>query len=105
MKIHLSLALVGLAISFALPTFGQQTNTPDPQLRQVIDALGAKSDEAFNNGDAAAAAALFTVDAVLVTDTGRFTVGRPSRNIMQTCSRKCISATIAARPIRIPLTL
>ena len=42
----------------------------DPQLRQVIDAQGAKSDEAFNNGDAAAAAALFTEDAVLVTDTG-----------------------------------
>jgi uncharacterized protein (TIGR02246 family) len=70
MKIHLSLAIVGLAISFALPTFGQQTNTPDPQLRQVIDALGAKSDEAFNNGDGAAAAALFTEDAVLVTDKG-----------------------------------
>ena len=29
MKICLLLALVGLAISFALPTFAQQTNTPD----------------------------------------------------------------------------
>src|SRR6266403_5070161 len=29
MKIRLLLALVGLAISFALPAFAQQTNTPD----------------------------------------------------------------------------
>jgi hypothetical protein len=36
MKIRLLLALVGLAISFALSTFAQQTNTPDPQLRQQL---------------------------------------------------------------------
>ena len=29
MKIRLVVALVGLAMSFALPTFAQQTNTPD----------------------------------------------------------------------------
>jgi hypothetical protein len=39
MKIRLVLALVGLAFSFALPTFSQQTNTPDPQLRQRLLAL------------------------------------------------------------------
>jgi hypothetical protein len=39
MKIRFLLALVGLAISFALPTVAQQTNTPDPQLRQALDAL------------------------------------------------------------------
>jgi hypothetical protein len=33
MKIRLVVALAGLAISPALPTFAQQTNTPDPQLR------------------------------------------------------------------------
>jgi hypothetical protein len=33
MKIRLLIALVGLAISIALPTFAQQTNTPDSQLR------------------------------------------------------------------------
>jgi hypothetical protein len=33
MKIRLLGAFVGLAISLALPTFAQQTNTPDPQLR------------------------------------------------------------------------
>ena len=70
MKIHLSLALVGLAISFALPTLGQQTNTPDPQLRQQILAFVEKFDPAFNNNDPAATAALYTDDAVLVVPEG-----------------------------------
>jgi ketosteroid isomerase-like protein len=70
MKIPLVVALVGLAISFALPTFAQQTNTPDPQLRQALLALAKKFEDAWNNNDAAALAALFTEDAVLVNDTG-----------------------------------
>ena len=52
MKIRLLLTLVGLAINFAVPTFAQQTNTPDPQLREQRDALGKKIDEAWNNNDA-----------------------------------------------------
>jgi hypothetical protein len=36
MKIRSLIALVGLAISFALPAFAEQTNTPNPQLRQQI---------------------------------------------------------------------
>ena len=36
MKICSLLALVGLAINFALPTFAQQTSAPDPQLHQQI---------------------------------------------------------------------
>ena len=59
-----------MAISFALPTFAQQTNTPDPQLRQQLFALAKKFDEAFNNNDAAALAALYTEDAAFVTDHG-----------------------------------
>ena len=39
MKIRLLLILVGLAISFALPTFAQQTNAPDPQLREALATL------------------------------------------------------------------
>ena len=70
MKIRLLLALVGLAISFALPAFAQQKDTVDPQLRQQLDALAKKYDEAVNNNDAAAVAAGFTEDAVFVTDTG-----------------------------------
>ena len=70
MKIRLLGALVGLAISFALPTFAQQNKTVDPQIIEQIIAVGKKYDEAENNNDAAALAALFTEDAVFVTDTG-----------------------------------
>jgi hypothetical protein len=71
MKIRLVVALVGLAISLALPSFAQQTNTPDPKIRQLIDAHQKIYDEAMNNGDAAALAnKMFTEDAVLVTDAG-----------------------------------
>jgi ketosteroid isomerase-like protein len=70
MKIRSLLALVGLAISFALPTFAQQTNTPDPQLRQRLVALIKKYDEVFNKNEASALAAFFTEDAVFVTDAG-----------------------------------
>ena len=70
MKIRLPLALVGLAISFALPTFAQQIETADPQLRQDLLALAKKVDDAWNNNDAAAVAALYTKDAVEVTNEG-----------------------------------
>jgi len=70
MKIRLVAALVGLAVSFAFPTFAQQTNTPDPQLRQKLVDVIAKHSDALNKNDAAAAAACFTQDAVFVTDRG-----------------------------------
>jgi uncharacterized protein (TIGR02246 family) len=70
MKIRLVVALVGLAISFALPTFAQQTTTPDPQLRRKLIDVIAKHADAINKTDAAAAAACFTQDAVYVTDRG-----------------------------------
>jgi ketosteroid isomerase-like protein len=70
MKIRLVVALVGLAISFAVPAFSQQKDAADSQIRQQLDTLGQQYDEAFNNGDAAALAATFTRDAVLVNDTG-----------------------------------
>ncbi len=70
MKMRLLGALVALAISFALPTFGQQKETVDPKILEQLDALLKKFDEAFNNNDAAAVAALFTEDAIWVVDTG-----------------------------------
>ena len=70
MKIRLLGALVGLVISFALPIFAQQKETVDPQTIEQLLAFGKKYDEAENNNDAAALAALFTEDAVFVTDTG-----------------------------------
>jgi ketosteroid isomerase-like protein len=70
MKVRLLLALLGLAISFALPTFAQQTNTPDPKLRErLISRFKALSD-AFDKNDAAALAAKFTENAILVTLDG-----------------------------------
>ncbi len=84
MKIRLAVALVGLAISFAVPTFAQQKDTVDPRIVQQRDLLGdakalgefgelgMKADEAFNKNDATAVAALFTEDAVLVASDGMF---------------------------------
>ena len=70
MKIRLLLALIGLAISFALPTFAQQTNTPDPQLRQRLVAVIKKHTDALDKNDAAAVAANFTENGILVTPDG-----------------------------------
>jgi ketosteroid isomerase-like protein len=49
---------------------GETMQTPDPQLRQELDAFVKKFDEARNNNDAAAMAALFTEDAIIVADIG-----------------------------------
>src|SRR5271165_1048466 len=70
MKIRLLLAVVGLATSFALPTFAQQKDTADPQIAQQIRAAAKKYDEAFSKNDAPAMAALFTDDAVQVAPDG-----------------------------------
>jgi ketosteroid isomerase-like protein len=70
MKIRSLLALAGLAISFAVPTFAQQTNTPDPKLRDQMLAFAKKYDQIWNNNDAVALAALFTDDAIEVTNIG-----------------------------------
>jgi ketosteroid isomerase-like protein len=70
MKIRLLLALVGSAIGFAVPILAQQKDTVDPKIIEQLAALYNKADEAFNNGDAAALAALYTEDAVLVEEKG-----------------------------------
>ena len=71
MKNRSLLALVGLAITFALPSFAQQKETVDPQLIQKLDdTLNKKYNEAINNHDAAALGALYTEDGIFVTDTG-----------------------------------
>jgi ketosteroid isomerase-like protein len=67
MKMHLLITLVGLAISFAVPAFAQQK---DAAASQIDEQIVKKFDEAFNNGDAAAVAALYTEDAVQVTPQG-----------------------------------
>jgi ketosteroid isomerase-like protein len=61
----------------------EQTNTSDPQLGQQFGAKTKRFDEACNNNDAAAIAAFFTEDAVLVTETGLV------------CGRKAIEKSFA----------
>ena len=70
MKTRLLGPLTGLAISFALSTYAQQKDLADPQTTQKILATFKAVDEAINNNDAAAYAALFTRDAVYVTESG-----------------------------------
>jgi ketosteroid isomerase-like protein len=70
MKTRLLVALVGVAISLALPTVAQQTDTPDPQLRRMIDAFSKKYAEAVNNNDAAAIAAFYTDNGIFLTSDG-----------------------------------
>ena len=75
MKIRLLLTVVGLAISFAVPTFAQQKDTVDPKIAQQIRVGTMKFDEAFNKNDAAAVATFYTEDAVMRGNTEHFTVG------------------------------
>ena len=70
MKIPFLSTIAGLVIGFAVPAFAQQKETVDPQLAEQLGALSKKSGEAFNSNDAAAVAALYTEDAILVPDTG-----------------------------------
>jgi hypothetical protein len=96
MKIPLVVAVIASAFSFAQPNFAQQKETVDAQIVQLIVAHQKIYDEAFNNGDAAALTTkMFTEDAVLVTDSGPIYGRRPLRNILQTCSSKFISVTLA----------
>src|SRR6516164_2119627 len=76
MKVRFIAALAGFAIGFVVPTFSQQTNTPDPHLLQQLLALAKKFDEAWTNKDAAAMAALYTEDAVIVRNDGGPIYGR-----------------------------
>lgn len=72
MKIGWLLILAGLVISFADSSFAQQNDAIDPQIAQQIRALTLKYQEALNEHDAKAAAALFTEDAVWTTPQGTF---------------------------------
>ena len=67
MKKCLVVALAGLAISFALPTYAQQKDMADPQTTQKLLAIGKAHMEANKNHDPAAIAAFYTRDAVFLT--------------------------------------
>jgi uncharacterized protein (TIGR02246 family) len=71
MKRYLLLPLATLSIGLAVPALAQQEKTiVDEQTVQQLHAIGSKSDEAFKKGDAAARAALFTEDAILLGPKG-----------------------------------
>jgi ketosteroid isomerase-like protein len=82
MKIRFLLALLGLAISFVLPTIAQEKEEANafpirpvlagPQLVQQVEAVNLKFDEAFNQHDVAAVGALYTANAVQVTPQRSF---------------------------------
>jgi uncharacterized protein (TIGR02246 family) len=76
MKKRLVVPLVGVAISFALPTYAQQKDLADPQTTQKILALMKGLNEAQNNNDAAGRAAYYTRDAVFVSPEGPPITGR-----------------------------
>jgi ketosteroid isomerase-like protein len=100
MKIRL-LALVGLAISFALPIFAQEQSAVDPEVRQQIEAAVKKHEEAYNKYDAAAYAALYTPDAIEVLSwqsEGGATVG-------QQAIEKMAAAEFASFPAKQSFTL
>jgi ketosteroid isomerase-like protein len=60
---RLLLALAGFAVGFVVPALAQEQKTVDPEVRQQIEAVLTKYEDAFNKHDAAAIAALYTADA------------------------------------------
>src|SRR5258708_32727959 len=64
MRLYVLLTLAGLAIGFAVPVLAQDQNTVDLEVREQIEALFVKFDDAYNRSDAAAIADLFTQDGV-----------------------------------------
>jgi hypothetical protein len=76
MRVHSLLTLVGLAIGFAVPTFAQQKGTVDPEVRQQIEAVSMKFQEAFNNRDATNIGETLTEDAVEVRSWQGLASGR-----------------------------
>jgi hypothetical protein len=93
MKTRLVVPLVGLAISFAFPTYAQQKDVADPQTTQKILAICKAIDEAVNNNDPAARAAPFTRDAVFVTPDGQPITGRQAIH-----SALAVRRSITGRP-------
>ena len=63
-------------MGFALPSIAQNKNTVDPQVRQQIEAVFMKFQEAYNNRDIAIIAALHTQNAIEVRSWQGLASGR-----------------------------
>ena len=73
--------LAGLAIGVAVPALAQEQNTVDPEVRQQIEAVTMRREEAYNKYDAVAWAAFYTQDAIDVwswLSEGGAAVGLPA---------------------------
>jgi hypothetical protein len=64
MKMRLLSILAALAIGAAAPAVAQEQDTVAPEVRQEIEAVTKRREEAYNKYDAAAWAAFYTVDAI-----------------------------------------
>ena len=64
MKIRLLFTLAALAIGLATPALAQLQNTVDPEVRQQIEAVTKRREEAYNKHDAAAWSAFYTEFAI-----------------------------------------
>ena len=105
MKRRLVVSLVGLAIGFALPTYAQEKDLADPQTTQKILAVVKGFDEAHNNNDAAAVAALLHARRGFCYARGaRSSVGKPLRNGIQTCTSGGTPKTASPRSTGMPFT-
>ena len=95
MKIRSAIALVGLAISFAMPTFAQEQKAVDPETDQQIESVDTQLGEAMKKHDATAAADLYTLNALKVLD---WTVGTLSgRDAIE----KDFAASLASNPTEV----
>jgi uncharacterized protein (TIGR02246 family) len=63
-------AILGLAITYALPSLAQQSDVADFQTTKSFFKSFGAYDRTFNNNDAAAIAAYYTRNAILVTPEG-----------------------------------
>ena len=97
MKTRLLFIIAGSIIGFALPVVAQEQSAVDPEVRQQIEALIAKQDEAFNKNDAAGCTADYTQDAteVLAWETaGGAAIG-------QQAVEKRAAAMLASNPAKL----
>jgi ketosteroid isomerase-like protein len=78
MKMRLLTTLAALAIGVAVPAPAQEQNTVDPEVRQQIEAVTKRREEAYNKYDAAAYAAFYTQDAIDFWSEGGTAVGLPA---------------------------